>query len=308
MLAPLKVCLFFFAVLALGAALAPGLFWAGQASGSAFLRGTDFARYFNRSVLLAAVALLPLLAKWLGLRGMVDLGLRKNAAAGRHAAGGFALGLGGLWTLGAIGLALGAYRWKMQGAGVLASATGAAALSAVGAAALEEGFFRGALQGVLVRSARARGRAGWGALGFVAALFAVVHFLKPPGAGAPGGEIEAVNWTTGFAQIPRAFWQFGRPGLVLAGWTTLLLVGLILGWARWRTESLWAGFGLHAGWIFGLKLFAKFTRRAADNTGWPWFGESLLIGAGPVAMLAITGALTWWWLGPKAAGGRRRVE
>ncbi len=192
-----------------------------------------------------------------------------------------------LWLLGAVGVWAGVFRWRP--AALTPGALGSIALSAAGAAIVEELFFRGALFG-LARRAAAAGTA----LVFVAALFAILHFLKPP-AGTIGSE--AVDWTSGFALVPRVFWQFGRPGLVAAGFVTLFLVGLTLGWARLRTGALWAGIGLHAGWIVGLKTFAKTTRRNGPDAGWPWFGENLYFGLGPVLALVVTGVLVVLWLG-----------
>ncbi len=282
---PALILLLYFAAALVGAALlAPPLAWAGEGLG---LRGVGFHRYFDRAAFVAALGLLPLAARALAVRGWTDFGLRPDPRGPRRAAAGFVLALAGLWTLGAVGLAAGGFAWRPPGAGKLLGAVTLAALSAVGAAGAEELFFRGALQGLVAR----RARTAWGPVGFVAAFFAVLHFLKPPaGTVAPN----AVRWTSGFGLIPLAFWQFGRPGLVLAGWTTLFLVGLILGWARWRTGSLWAGFGLHAGWIFGLKTFAAASRRT--GAGWPWFGENLYFGFGPVLTLALTGAAVWLWL------------
>ena len=284
----LTLLLYLAAALGLGALLAPVLCWGGERAG---LHDIDFHRYFDRAAFLAALLLLPLAARALEVRGWGDFGLRRNPAGPAQAALGFGIALAGLWALAAVGLAGGAFTWRPPGAGKLAGAIALAALSALAASAVEELFFRGALQGLVAR----RARTAWGPVVFIAAFFAVLHFLKPPSGTIAAGE---VTWTSGLAMVPRAFWQFGRPGLVLAGWTTLLLVGLVLGYARWRTGSLWAGFGLHAGWIFGLKSFSAVSRRT-DAT-WPWFGENLLLGVGPVLTVVLTGALVWWWLGRSA--------
>ncbi len=61
----------------------------------------------------------------------------------------------------------------------------------------------------------------------------------------------AIHWWSGLALLPEAFSQFHEPALLLGGFTTLLLAGLILGYARDRTQSLWMPIGLHAGWILG---------------------------------------------------------
>jgi membrane protease YdiL (CAAX protease family) len=104
---------------------------------------------------------------------------------------------------------------------------------------------------------------------------------------APG----AISWLSGFVLLPHAFWQFGEPLLLLSGFTTLFCVGMILGWARLATRSLWLPFGLHAGWIFSLRSFAKFSRHPAPPS--IWFGETLLVGLGSVAAVLLTGLLVW---------------
>ena len=49
--------------------------------------------------------------------------------------------------------------------------------------------------------------------------------------------------------------------LVLAGFTTLFLIGLILADARLQTRSLWLPIGLHAGWILASGAFNKIAHR-----------------------------------------------
>jgi len=283
---PLKILAYFLATLLLGATLAPLLFWAGHASGSTYLRETDFQRYFDRAILLSALLLLWPAMRALHFSGWRDFELRRDPARWQHLVGGFLLACGLLWLLGGCGIVAGFFRvrWSALTPGAL----GSIALSAIAVACLEEMFFRGALFGLVRRAASDKM-----ALVFIAALFAILHFLKPP-VGVVASEV--VTWSSGFVALTRVFWQFGQPALLAAGFTTLFLVGLILGWARWQTGALWAGIGLHAGWIVGLKTFAKITRRNGSDAGWPWFGENLYFGLGPVFTLLITGAIVWLWL------------
>ena len=113
------------------------------------------------------------------------------------------------------------------------------------------------------------------------ALFSVVHFLK-----APEGTSAVVTWTSGFNSIAHAFAQFREPMLMLAGFTTLFLIGWILADARLRTASLWLPIGLHTGWILGNGVFSRITRR--EMLLLPWLGRNLLIGLIPLGVLAIT--------------------
>ena len=284
----LKIALYFVGTLLLGALLAPPLYWAGHALGGAFpplgwLRETDFQRYFDRAMFLAALLLLWPAVRALRIGGWRDLGLEPDPRAWQHAAGGFFLAGGLLWLLGV-------WFWKLHiyalrstlPPGVLASFL----VSAVAVAAAEEAFFRGVLLGLARRTARPAP-----ALVFVSALFAVLHFLKPPSRALAQ---PAVDWSSGFAFLPKTFWQWHDPLLVAGGVTTLFLVALVLGYARLRTRSLWLPVGLHAGWVFGLKTFNKVSRHLSPPN--LWIGDDLLHGLGPVLVVALTGVLLWWSL------------
>ena len=285
----LKILAYFLGTLLLGALLAPPLFWAGHALGDAWrpahwLAETDFQRFFDRAMFLAALLLLPLAVRALRVGGWRDLGLRPDPRAWTHAAGGFLLSAGLLWLLGLVLWALDIY--EPRELPVPWAALGGFLLTAGVVAALEETFFRGALLGLIGRTA-----SPWAALVFVAALFAVLHFLKPP---EHAVAVDAVRWWSGFAFLPKTFWQWREPGLVLGGFTTLFAVALVLGFARLRTRALWLPIGLHAGWVFGLKSFGKVSRHPAEPG--LWIGGDLLHGLGPVLVVLLTGAAVWGWL------------
>lgn len=288
MSALLKILAYFLGSLLLGSLLSPPLFWAGQSLGGWFpalrwLRDTEFQRYFDRAMFAAALALLWPAARSLRIGGWRGLGLAPDPRGGRRLLAGFALAASILWLFGGLLWELGVYRARgFPSAGTLAGFL----LTALVVAALEEAFFRGALLGLVRRTAPDRG-----ALGFVTALFAVLHFLKPPDDPGPDN---AVHWLSGFTALARAAWQFGDPQLLAGGLTTLLLVGWILGSVRLRTQSLWLPIGLHAGWIFALKSFSRSSRHVADPG--LWFGKDMITGLGPVCLLALTGGLLWRWL------------
>ena len=74
--------------------------------------------------------------------------------------------------------------------------------------------------------------------------------------------------------------------------TALLTVGLILGYARFATSSLWLPIGLHSGWIFSLRLFSQLTdRNELDPSLSLYIGDSLKEGLIPLATLGVTALL-----------------
>jgi membrane protease YdiL (CAAX protease family) len=103
-----------------------------------------------------------------------------------------------------------------------------------------------------------------------------------------------VQWNSGFVSLAHAFDQFGEPLLVLGGFTTLFVIGLILADARLLTQSLWMPIGLHAGWILASSVFAKVARR--ELLALPWLGKSMLIGLVPLAVCLVSWALLRVWL------------
>ena len=127
------------------------------------------------------------------------------------------------------------------------------------------------------------------ALVLSAGIFSIVHFLK-----APDQTTTTVDWASGFVSLAHSFDQFTNPMLVLAGFATLFLIGLILADARLRTRSLWLPIGLHAGWIFASGAFNKIAHR--EIVALPWLGKNLLIGVVPLCVCFVSWVLLRAWL------------
>src|ERR1051325_7677816 len=108
-----------------------------------------------------------------------------------------------------------------------------------------------------------------------AAFYSILHFLK-----TPEQTSGTVTWSSGLMSIVDSLAQFREPMLVVAGFTTLFLLGWILADARLRTRSLWLPIGLHAGWIFANGTFSKLAHRQIEAL--PWVGRNLLIGIAPL--------------------------
>jgi membrane protease YdiL (CAAX protease family) len=270
----------------LGALLAPPLFWLGQAVAArgvlTFLAETDFQKFFNRAVLVAAVVLLWPVARWLRIGGWRELGLEPDPRWWRRVVAGFVIAGSVVAAMAAVYVALDIYNWKKE---LRWDVLPRLLLSACVVALLEEALFRGAMLGLFRRSMRPLA-----ALLAVTFIFAAVHFLKPDDSVV----IAHVRWHSGFALLPHVFHQFAEPMTLLAGFTTIFALGWIVGAATLWTRSLWLGIGFHAGLVFVKMSFSKFTKRQSEHL--PWVGEELQIGLVPVAALAMGGLLVWWWL------------
>ena len=281
-----KIIAYFAGVVLLGALLAPQLFWAGNALAArgilAFLGDVPFQRYFNRAILVAALLLLWPVVRSLRISGWRDLGIAPDARWRQHALAGFLIGAGLVAAMACAYVHFGVYEWRSR---LPFEAMPPLALSAVVVGMLEETLFRGAIFGLFRRSL-----SPFIALVCVTTIFSILHFLKPD----EQLPVEHVGWLSGFTLLPRSFHQFAEPMTLLAGFTTIFVLGWVLGYATVRTRSLWMSIGLHAGVVFVKMSFSKFARREAVHL--PWIGSEIQIGLVPVAVLAFGGVLVWLWL------------
>jgi membrane protease YdiL (CAAX protease family) len=268
-----------------GALLAPILFWSAQWLAAhnvfPFLADYDFEKFFHRAVLVAAILSLWPLLRALRIKHWSDLGLAPNSDRTRDLFAGFLLATIPLLCCAAILLLTHGYSIRNS---VRWSATGSVVIASLFVPLIEELFFRGLILGILLRTA-----SRILAMIFTSALFAIVHFLK-----APEETGATVTWMSGFVSIAHSFEQFREPFLVLAGFTTLFVLGCILADARIRLRSLWLPFGLHSGWIFADGFLNILARRA--QIGSPWIGKSLLIGIVPLSVGLLTWVLVRAWL------------
>ncbi|MEZ4272541.1 MAG: CPBP family intramembrane glutamic endopeptidase [Myxococcota bacterium] len=274
-----KIIAYFAAVVILGAMVAPLLYWGGRwlADTGIFvmLGKVPFSRFFNRAVLISALALL-----WPFLRSMTvphwrALGLQPNPRRGYDLLLGTAIGIAAIACVVLPMFLLGAAEfrdplpWHKV---VFAVGTGAVV------ALIEETFFRGFLFGVLRRTLSWRL-----SLAFLSMFFAVVHFLKP----GPGVKsMDDIHWLSGFDLLPHVFDSFRDPQGVFLGWVTLVIFGWLLGYTVVRTRSLYLAVGLHAGFVFAMRAFAQTTVRRGDLS--PWIGRDLTTGIVPVVLLLAT--------------------
>jgi hypothetical protein len=259
--------LYFAAVFAGGALLAPWLYWLVQWAAHRWpalapLAASPFPRFLDRSLLgLALLGLWPLLRLG-GIRSWNGLGFVKQKHIARRMLGGFALGWASLAAAALLALVFGG--WSLVTAHSAAEACRCllnAACAAVAVAVLEEIVFRGALFGLLRQSLP------WpAALAASSAIYSAVHFLKKVEIAGP------VQWDSGLNLL----WTMLRhPPPLIPAFLTLFMAGALLALAYQRTGALYVSIGLHAGWIFWLKTCAFVLRPPAAAPSL-WGGGNLV--------------------------------
>jgi membrane protease YdiL (CAAX protease family) len=276
---------YFAATILFGVVAAPILFWAAQslAVHGIFpaLAAFDFEAFFHRALMLGALLFLWPFLRWLRIRSPRDLGLAPNRRWARDLAIGFSISVLPVLCCEIFLVERGLYTMR---AGSDWTGVGGVVLSAAVVPLIEEALFRGLFLGVLLRRARPLPAAL-----LSAGIFSIVHFLK-----APDATTTSVSWASGFISLAHSFDQFAEPMLVLAGFTTLFLIGVILAHARLRTQSLWLPIGLHAGLILASGAFNKLARR--EILALPWLGKNLLIGVVPLCVCLFSWVLLRAWL------------
>ena len=279
------------AVIVLGALLASPLYWAAQALAGhgvfPALAGFKFQKFFNRAALISAVLLLWPVVRWLRIGGWRDLGIEPDPHWRKHLLAGFIIAGLAVALMAAGFVHFGIYRVRAE---IAWGKLPVIAVSAVTVAFLEEALFRGAILGLVRRTLRPAAALFW-----VTALFAIVHFLKPDESYDP----QPIGWLSGFDLIPHTFHQFAEPMTLLAGFTTLFVLGWLCGDAALRTRALWMSIGLHAGIVcvkMSFSVMAKFAIKTKDRPDWlPWVGDRFENGLVPVAVLLLAwGAVRLW--------------
>jgi membrane protease YdiL (CAAX protease family) len=280
-----KLLAYLAATLLFGALVAPPLYWAVEAANTrgwlTFLAQFDFEKFFHRALLIGALVFLWPLIRSLGIGAGGISACDRTPNRWRDAAAGFAIAGGPALLL---RRNPGAPRRLFSARDGFAARAAGAIRCRVVVPFLEEPLFRGLILGVLLRAG-----APIAATLATSAFFSIVHFLK-----APENTTTDVTWSSGFVSIAHSFHQFQQPMLVLAGFTTLFLLGCILADARLRTGSLWLPIGLHGGWIFANAIFSKVARREFEAL--PWIGRNLLIGIAPLCVALLSWALVRAWL------------
>ena len=286
---PLRALVIYLVVVFIGGALlAPWLYRLVQATGHSFpqIAGVPFHRVVNRSLMILALAGLWWLLCAMGATSWRETGLVQIHGQWKKLFGGLLLGFASLAVIAGVSLAGGnrVLAENLSAHKIVGSISSALA-TAVIVAFIEEILFRGGVFGGLRRILH------WAlALTASSVIFALVHFLQRVEFAGP------VTWNSGLILLPRMLGGFADFHALVPGFFNLTLAGFLLGLAYQRTGNLYFSIGLHAGWIFWLKIFGGFTTGVPRAATW-FCGTSTMID-GWLALIVLTLTLAVFMLLP----------
>lgn len=310
----LIVWLYAAAVVALAAWATPLLYNAGKAMGevtegkqtNGFLswlgarcREADFNWFFLIALGASAILLFLPFVEGLGLgrrsRGGNGQPLRKNPRGVLEWVTGLMLA-GGLLLLTGYGLMMvGSFLWM----GVLPGADWTWLWKTLpwifAGVLLQEWLLRGVALGIFLRAMRPMT-----AIFLAGLLAALIHFVTPPaGITVPDPDADG----TGFQLVGIIGARLAEPRVLLIEFLPLLAMGGVLGYARWRTASLWLPIGMHLGWQVAVLVFSKMAKAVpqTDPIAVLLTGRDLTEGLIPLAGVLAAGALVFFLTGAEEA-------
>ncbi len=242
----------------------------------------DFERVVSRCVLIATIILLIAFFKRLGFNSWREIGFNLNQTQfWKRFSKGF--GAGVLIMLPVIaGLLISKNRvidfgWSWSPDDLLLLLITALA-SGLLIALIEETFFRGAMLGAMRRHSSIPF-----AVVTTSFIFAFIHFLRPTGHPYPDDttshtfhllpslenpqHLNAPDWSSGFTAIKNAFAFLPQPLHIADSFIALFLAGCLLGVVKIRSNTLATCMGIHAGWVFAIKVFKRVTD-SNDHVGY----------------------------------------
>jgi membrane protease YdiL (CAAX protease family) len=258
--------LYLLAVFLGGALIAPWLHGLVQTLfPNSALAHNPFHRYLDRAILgTALVGIWPLVCAF-DIKSWRKVGLIKPAGQWRRWFAGFLLGFASLGLVVTVVILAGA-RTPVSDTNTnkVLVGLGSAVASALVVSVLEELLFRGALFGTFRRV--------WDwrfALLFSSMIYAIVHFIGKADLSGP------VTWSSGFRLLPMMLHPLVEPGVLIPGFLSLTLAGILLGFAYQQTGNLYFSIGLHASWIFWAKCYGLLTQ-PVDGISEHFWGSSRL--------------------------------
>jgi uncharacterized protein len=248
---------------------------------------SKFSRFFDRSLLLSALLLLPVLL-WRvrriraasGLPGGMSLTPLPWRTVAIQVFCGLMIAGGLFWLMVMLLQTTGVY-FPEDSPPPMGKMISKILIPAMVAPLVEEWLFRGLLLGLWLRIAKP----ATACIG-TSLIFSFVHFLKPPDGTVIADPASAL---AGFELLGSILLHFTNPEFFVTDFATLFVVGLILAGSRLRTGALWFAIGLHAGWIFAFKACNLMLDSRKDHVLYPWFiGDSPRAGLLPLLALGLT--------------------
>ncbi|HVO95309.1 MAG TPA: CPBP family intramembrane glutamic endopeptidase [Terriglobales bacterium] len=264
-----RLVIFLLLVLALTCALSPwlalGADWAQARWPGLIDERIPFPRVFNRAFMIAGFIMFIVCRRWLLADELKALVVVDQRSAARGLAIGLGLSIASMILLVVVMSAVDVYTPFFRvsfgdAVGRFFSALAAGAFAGF----LEEVFFRG----ILFQGLRQEGRV-LRAYIFANLFYSALHFVKP-------GESYFLDGTqplAGFKHLLTTFAPFLDPLPLLPGIFGLFLIGVVLSFALARTGNLYLAVGLHAGWVFSLKMLRVFGDFTRAELGWA-FGST----------------------------------
>jgi CAAX protease family protein len=279
-----RLLFFLLAVLALTCAISPwlalGADWAVTTWPQFLSERIPFSRVFNRAFMFAGVILFILCRRLFASGQIKALIVVDRLSAVRDLMTGFGLAWGSLFLLVVVMSISDIYTpFFRMSAGVSLGRFASAAAAGLFTGTLEELFFRAMLfKGLYDAGSPLRAY-------FAANLFySALHFVKP-------GEayfLDRFDPFAGFSHLLTTFAPFLDPLPLLPGLFGLLLIGIVLSYAVIRSGKLYLAIGLHAGWVFSLKILRVFGDFTRQDLGWLFGSTNPKIVSGVVTWLGIT--------------------
>lgn len=211
--------------------------------GSSYLASKPYTRFFDRARWVSVLVILPFLFRTCQLTSRSAIGFAKPRAPAFL--NWFGYGILMIVLVYGSNTVLGAFSFEADWTSMLAAnRIGAALVGALLIGILEEMVFRGLVFRMFYTAFRPVT-----AIALSSLFFAALHF-KPA---SPSHSMETVGgaqalqvaWETMFAIVTRF-----DPAYLL----TIFLVGIVLHQVFLLKNNLWANIGIHAGWVFAIKL------------------------------------------------------
>jgi membrane protease YdiL (CAAX protease family) len=248
----------------------------------------NFERVTSRCVTITAALLLVPAFRLAGMRDVLRSALKTGPDRWSALVRSLLVAFASMLVIYLGGWAIGAYRLSdealAKGLGAFAFVVGAALVGL-----LEEIFFRGFVFGAI------RTRLGFWSAAIIASLFfSAIHFFRPD---APQ-PITEVTWSSGFALLPYLFAKFR----LVSDWAymiTLFVMGVTLCLYYERQGHLYTAIGLHAGWVWAMRLGGEVFDRNRDVLQ-VLFSRSDLIAKGALALVVMAAFFAWALSRPKS--------